>query len=389
MNDQFDLINQETETEGAETPSVTAPEKTTKEGPSPIPDPEGFKTEAVSRSPLSEAKAEPSFNENSQPAEGYLRFIEKKELISGANSMGLCFLAGHLFMLILNLVYSVAGGIIAASSETAAAIITDPVVIHVIEIVWSVLIFLVPYVMVAKLRGYKIGRLVRIGKPKKGDILPFTLIGMGYCALSNILISQASRFFSFFNDNYNFKPHENPTGLFGFLIAFISVVIVPGLLEEFAVRGVIMGMIRKHGEGFAIIVSALLFGLMHRNFTQIPFAFITGLGLGFIAVKTKTIWITALIHAINNFVSLISSYALKSFPETVVNLGYGLYLVAAMLCGVIGILLLAKRKDFFSFSPAEGLLSMKEKLKTVFFSSPAVLIYTIICLVEAISYFFR
>lgn len=400
MNDQFEIKNSESEredekevvleqgsdsnlqnqAEGSVVPSAKADE--------PIFSEETEKEEQNSYS----ADPTPSvggFTKPTQPVmtEAYLKFLEKKEIRSAANAIGMCFLAGHLFMLILNLAYSVVGGVVSDLYENGAAIITDPIVIHTIEIVWSICIFLIPYIFVAKFCGYKVGNLVLFRKPEKADFLPFTLIGMGYCALVNALISRASSFFTVFEENYNYSQHENPKGILGFTVAVISIVIIPGLLEEFAVRGIVMGLIKRFGEGFAIVVSALLFGFMHRNFIQIPFAFLTGLGLGYIAVKTRTIWIAALVHGINNFISILTDYGHEYLDEGIVNSAYVLYLLAAVIFGVIGVILLSSRKDFYHFAPTTTRNSVSEKFRTVIYS-PTVLIYIIICLFEAISYFF-
>ena len=76
----------------------------------------------------------------------------------------------------------------------------------------------------------------------------------------------------------------------------MDTAIVPAVFEEFAFRGVVLNKLRKFGDSYAIIMSAVLFGLMHGNLSQIPFAFILGLVIGFIAVKTNSIIPGILIH---------------------------------------------------------------------------------------------
>ena len=72
--------------------------------------------------------------------EEYLKFLEKKEIRKAATAVGLCFLAGHLFMLVLNLIYSVVGGIVSVTVKNGMAIMTDPMVIQAIEIVFSIFV---------------------------------------------------------------------------------------------------------------------------------------------------------------------------------------------------------------------------------------------------------
>ena len=85
--------------------------------------------------------------------------------------------------------------------------------------------------------------------------------------------------FESFGFNYEVSQTESPDGILGFMLTFIAIAVVPPLVEEFACRGLILGSLQKFGNGFAIVCSAILFGLMHGNFRQIPFAFLIGIGL--------------------------------------------------------------------------------------------------------------
>ena len=41
-----------------------------------------------------------------------------------------------------------------------------------------------------------------------------------------------------------------------------------GVYGGFACRGLIMGILRKYGDGFAVLMTAAVFGLMHGNLTR-------------------------------------------------------------------------------------------------------------------------
>ena len=87
----------------------------------------------------------------------------------------------------------------------------------------------------------------------------------------------------------------------------LATAVVPPFVEEFLFRGVILSQFRKYGDVFAVIASALLFGLLHRNFSQIVFAFICGLALGITLVRTNNIWIPVGIHMfVNGFYVLLN-----------------------------------------------------------------------------------
>ena len=65
-------------------------------------------------------------------------------------------------------------------------------------------------------------------------------------------------------------------------------------------RGVVLQSLRRYGERYALVVSSLIFALMHGNMTQAPFAFMLGLVIGRIVLETESMWTGILIHVINN-----------------------------------------------------------------------------------------
>ena len=53
------------------------------------------------------------------------------------------------------------------------------------------------------------------------------------------------------------------------VLLFISTAIVPAFCEEFLFRGMICNQLRPYGKTVAVVVSAVLFGLMHQNVGQL------------------------------------------------------------------------------------------------------------------------
>ena len=95
----------------------------------------------------------------------------------------------------------------------------------------------------------------------------------------------------------------------------VVIAVLPAFAEEFAFRGVVLGLLRPYGEVFAVAGSALLFGIMHGNVVQIPFALAGGLVLGFIAVRTGSLWPSVCIHFLNNLLSYLQEVFSHTLPE--------------------------------------------------------------------------
>ena len=91
------------------------------------------------------------------------------------------------------------------------------------------------------------------------------------------------------------------------VITLISAVIVPAFLEEYLYRELFCRELTVYGHLFAIIGSALFFGLMHFSYYSFPYAFICGLVIGFVYLKTGSVKYTVALHLANNLLSYILS----------------------------------------------------------------------------------
>ena len=71
------------------------------------------------------------------------------------------------------------------------------------------------------------------------------------------------------------------------------------IAEEIVYRGFVMNILKPYGKHFAIVCSAIIFGIMHANIHQIFFAILVGLVLGYVAMEYSLKWAVAL-HIFNN-----------------------------------------------------------------------------------------
>lgn len=91
-------------------------------------------------------------------------------------------------------------------------------------------------------------------------------------------------------------------------IAMVFLVIAAPVCEELMVRKLILYPLRKHGDWFAIITSALIFGFIHGNLDQLPYAFAVGILYGLLAVQANSVIPTMILHAVNNLMVTLGSY---------------------------------------------------------------------------------
>ncbi len=105
------------------------------------------------------------------------------------------------------------------------------------------------------------------------------------------------------NRSFNTVNELSPDNMTCAIILFVQLAVLAPIFEEYWFRGMVMQSLRPYGNGFAIFVSALLFGLTHANFQQFFYAFLIGIFLGYIAISTNSLVTTTVLHAMFNSIS--------------------------------------------------------------------------------------
>lgn len=105
-----------------------------------------------------------------------------------------------------------------------------------------------------------------------------------------------------------------------FLWATLGVAVTPALLEEMVFRGVVQkGLLRNSKPKIAIIISSLLFMLMHLSVETMMFTFSCGLLLGYMAYKSGSILPSIAFHFVNNFLVVVSLVAFNLLDDSVAS----------------------------------------------------------------------
>ncbi|MBQ7254225.1 MAG: CPBP family intramembrane metalloprotease [Bacteroidales bacterium] len=101
---------------------------------------------------------------------------------------------------------------------------------------------------------------------------------------------------------------------------FIAASILAPLCEELLCRGLICrGLLARNKPWVAIVVSALIFALLHGNLQQGTAAFGLGLFMGWVYYKTHSLWATIAIHFVNN---TLSQVLMGLFPDLPIDATY-------------------------------------------------------------------
>ena len=134
------------------------------------------------------------------------------------------------------------------------------------------------------------------------------------------------------------------------VFGIISITIMAPLVEELLFRGAIQGyMLRKGMKPLhAILIASAIFGIVHMNPIQIPFAFAIGLIFGWLYYRTGSVVPGIIGHFINNSIACLQMATLTEEEfntKTIEWLGAGptYALFALSLVVMIGMFLYLKK----------------------------------------------
>lgn len=99
------------------------------------------------------------------------------------------------------------------------------------------------------------------------------------------------------------------------VFVILYMVICAPFMEEYVFRKLIVERTIKYGQGVAVVVSGLMFGLFHGNLNQFVYAFTLGCFLAFIYVKTGKLKITIAMHMMVNLMGSVVSLKLMEMID--------------------------------------------------------------------------
>lgn len=178
-------------------------------------------------------------------------------------------------------------------------------------------------------------------------------------------------------------PMYNVTTVASTILYVIRSTVLPAFFEEFLFRGILLGQLRRYGNGFAVVLSAALFGMFHGNLKQACFAFLVGLIFGYIVVRTNHIWITVAAHFFNNAFATFPDVFRTLLPNSTYALLYNVIYYGMLVMGAFAALWLLYRwrEFFFSNTPSRKPISLPSRL-FAWISAPGTLLIIAYCAVE-------
>ena len=303
--------------------------------------------------------------------------IKKSFTFSGTTTLVL--LGGMYLVAMIIMVVGFCSGIVRNTPSTDDPYVGfTPIGFYAYEGLASLLGIFIPALILAKASKVPMNELFPFKKLDGKYLAALVVGGMSVCMIAQLAITiLIENLYIFGIDIESALDQETATGLADIVLSTICTAIIPALVEEFAYRGVVLGVLKRHDETFAIFASAFLFGLLHGNFVQIPFAFIIGLVAAFVRVKSDSMLPSILIHFGNNFFAVIMTALPDLVSEEISSFIEAGVMFVFIIAGIFAINYLTKNhKEIFEQKKSNTKYSFGE-LNKIFFSRATV----IVCLV--------
>lgn len=230
--------------------------------------------------------------------------------------------------------------------------------------------YLVPFWLYLQFVRMPLRAALPLRVPRASLAVPGVFAGLGAAAVGALCV-QAVSFVCALMGVLPISPDFSaPTGVMANVWYVLTLVVAAPVVEEFVFRGAVLQSLRRFGDAFALMISALLFAVFHGNLIQAPNALLMGIVMGFFALRSGSLWASISIHAVNNLASVIIIYLSSSMSvneQTLLNewtvLGYA-------LVGLISLFyLMVRHGDIFSLRPSQSCILSTRQKYTAFFTS--------------------
>lgn len=237
-------------------------------------------------------------------------------------------------------------------------------------------------------------RMPKVSLPRKKMTVGQFLLALVMCYpilyCSNLVSTMITAVIGVLKGSAVENPLLNVVTNIDIVFIFVYMVIVAPILEELVFRKLIVDRTARYGEGAAIVVSGVMFGLFHGNLNQFMYAALMGMVLAFLYVKTGNIKVSIGMHMVINFFGgFVSTLMLKAvnytelmeltqrgasyeelmnfymenLPGWILFMMYTLFLFAVVITGIVLLIVFRKR---FAVAPGEVVIPRGRRFRTIF-----------------------
>ena len=199
-------------------------------------------------------------------------------------------------------------------------------------IILQIVIFIIPGILYCKLKGGEF-----IGKMRFNAFSPvklwFSVCSFFVLAFGGALIKVGLYAMGYYSQQYTLYENYLPSDASSFinvLYIIIAIAIIPAITEEFVFRGIVLTEYTSSRVDAlpSVLLSALLFAMLHFNLYQFPVYFYGGIILGLVTLITNSVLCAIIAHLLNNTFSLLFEPQLLRLISQTDSLVFVLFIIA-------------------------------------------------------------
>ncbi len=211
-------------------------------------------------------------------------------------------------------------------------------------------------------------------------------IALGVLTVGTLLTDISSNFLGFLHIKLLKSEILIPDGFFPLLLFLTHYLLLTPILEEFLFRGAVLHIFRRHGDLFALILSALFYAMAEESYTGFLSVFLFGLVAGYFVLHSRSVFIGILMHIFRNAIGVLLSMltaSLDADTAAVTQIALFAFILALSLLAFLR--LGKKEKEVFSVdeNAASADLTLSVRFK-VALCNPAFILFAVIFLYRLI-----
>jgi len=172
----------------------------------------------------------------------------------------------------------------------------------------------------------------------------------------------------------------NPTSWGTYFLCVLLLAIMPAIGEELLFRGMILhGLRTRFNDISAVLMSALMFAIMHGNLQQFVYPFLLGIIMGWIVLRTGSLISSIVVHFTNNFIVVTFSFIqnMTGFSFELGNAWWS-YLITILLLFVTAGICYLIDKFYFNHKSQETVVKTSTKTSKFIYISLAVGVFMLL-----------
>ncbi|MBO4848541.1 MAG: CPBP family intramembrane metalloprotease [Clostridia bacterium] len=147
--------------------------------------------------------------------------------------------------------------------------------------------------------------------PRFSHVMLAVLLGIGCVYMNEALMSLNNAVFFGIEIHSNATSAETILGMSTWSM-IVALAVIPPISEEFIMRGALLEAWRRYSPVGAAFLTSVLFALLHSAPSAFIIYFGIGLMLAAIYLISRNVWLTVIVHFVNNFASVLAALSMRS-----------------------------------------------------------------------------